>query len=215
MRHAMRLGGAVALATGLALLVSACAAVQPDYQRRVNDALKDARIDHVVPVWDPERREMRLSGIVVNADEQRQAEQVAASVLGDRGTIISEIAVTMRGAPQPAPAVAEVDDLEQIDNRIQKDVEALFADDTVWKGRELNIAVRGGTVQLTGSALSQEDKDRITEMVARVPGVTHIVNRLAIKARGVRAPSTGTGSFAADHTPDPGVPEAGCARSAR
>lgn len=185
MRHVMRLGGTLALVTGLVLLVGACsrAELARDYQSQVNDALKASRIDHIAPVWDPERREMKLQGIVLTADEKRHAEQVAADALGTHGTIVSEITITMRGAPEPAPVVAEVDDLEQIDDRIQKDVEALFSDDTVWKGRELNVVVRNGTVQLTGTALNQEDKDRITELVARVAGVKNVINRLDLKSR--------------------------------
>lgn len=184
MRHVMRLGGAVALLMGLALLVTACSRPAPleDVQSRVNDALKESRIDHVAPVWDAQRHELRLRGIVLTADEKALAERVAASTLGSAGTVINELTITMRGAPEPAPVVAEVDDLEQIDERIHRDVEALFADETVWKGRTIHVVVREGTVQLTGTALSQDDKDRITEMVARVAGVTHVINRLALKA---------------------------------
>ena len=191
MRHVMRLGGAIVFAAGLTLLVTGCAAAKPeDIQSAVNDALKDARIDHVGPVWDAQRRELHLLGIVVTPDEKKHAEEVAASTLGSRGTIVNEISVTMRTAPEPAPVVAESDDLEQIDDRIQKDVEALFADGKVWKGRELNIMVRGGTVHLTGKALSQADKDRITEIVARVAGVKEVVNRLIIRpGRADRDPS--------------------------
>lgn len=182
MRHVMRLDGVMALMAGLTLLGTACGgAVQADHQRQVNDALKAARIDQVAPHWDAQRKELRLTGTVLTADEKRQAEQVAASALGGRGTIVSDIVVSMRGAPEPAPVVAEVDDLEEIDQRIQKDVEGLFSDETVWKGREFHIVVRAGTVQLTGTALSQDDKDRITEMIARVAGVKDVVNRLEIR----------------------------------
>lgn len=43
--------------------------------------------------------------------------------------------------------------------------------------------MRNGTVQLTGKALNQEDKDRITELVARVAGVKDVINRLDLKSR--------------------------------
>lgn len=182
MRHVMKFGGALALVAGLALLAGACSRVATeDLQSRVNDALKDARIDHVEPIWNPERHEMKLRGLALDADEKRRAEEIAASTVGDRGRVLNEVVISMRGAPEPAPVVAESDDLEQIDNRIQKDVEGLFADQTVWKGRELNILVHQGTVQLTGRALSQEDKDRITELVARVAGVKEVINRLEVK----------------------------------
>ena len=181
MRHVMRFGGAAVLAAGLMLLVTACAAVDADPQSEVNEALKAARIDHVAPIWDAERNELRLRGIVVDAVERQQAEQVAASVLNGRGTIVNDITVTLRGAPQPAPVLAAAEDVERIDERIHKDVEALFADQTVWKGREVTVLVSRGSVRLTGTALSQEDKDRITEMVARVAGVKEVINRLDLK----------------------------------
>ena len=185
MRQVMRWS---VLAAGLAMLVAGCSrSVEPeDIQSQINDALKDARIDHVEPVWNAERREMRLRGIAVHADEKRQAEAVAASMLKDRGRIINEVVISMRGAPEPAPVVAESDDLQQIDDRIQRDAEALFADEAVWKGRVIEIMVRTGTVHLTGTALSQEDKDRITEMVGRVAGVKEVINRLEVKARKAR-----------------------------
>lgn len=183
MRHVMRLSGTVALAAALALLATACARSPEDLQAEVNDALKEARIDHVAPVWEPQARQLRLQGIVLTPDEKQLAAEVAARTLGSRGTVVNDVSITMRGAPEPAPVVASVDDLEQIDNRIQKDIEALFSDEKVWKGREMDITVHQGTVQLTGSALSQDDKDRITEIVARVAGVKDVVNRMAVKER--------------------------------
>ena len=183
MRHLIRFGGALAFAAGLGLLVTACAAevVPEDIPSQVNDALKEARIDTVRPLWDPDRREMKLRGIAIDADEKRKAEEVAAQALRDRGRIVNEVVITMRGAPEPAPVVAESDDLQQIDDRIHRDVEALFEDEKVWKGREFNIVVRTGIVHMTGKALSQDDKDRITELVARVAGVKEVINRLEIK----------------------------------
>ena len=180
MRYLMRLAGPLALAGGLACLITACGG-HVDHQARANDALKDARLDSVATIWEPDQKILRLRGTVVTADEKRQAEQVAASVIGDSGAVVNEIAVTMRGAPQPAPAIAQAGDLDKIDERIQTDVEALFSDTKVWKGREFEILVHGGTVRLTGRVLSQDDKDRVTEMVARVAGVKEVINRLEIK----------------------------------
>jgi osmotically-inducible protein OsmY len=182
--HAVRIAGAIVFAAAVLLLVTACSrdAVVGDIQSRVNDALKESRIDSIAPVWDEQRNELRLRGIVGSPDEKRLAEQVAADALGSRGTIVSEISVTLRAAPEPAPAVAEVDDIEQIDNRIQKDIEAIFAADE-WKGRDINIMVREGVVYLSGRALNQDDKDRITEATARIAGVKQVINRLALKER--------------------------------
>jgi osmotically-inducible protein OsmY len=95
--------------------------------------------------------------------------------------VASELAVTLRGAPAPAPVVRASEDLQLIDERIHRDVEQLFADRKIWAGREFEILVTGGEVRLTGYVLNQEEKDRVTEMVARVAGVTDVVNRLAVR----------------------------------
>ena len=58
---------------------------------------------------------------------------------------------------------------------------ALFADEDVWGGREFEILVHAGDVRLTGTVFSQEEKDRVTELVAGVAGVKSVVNRLAIR----------------------------------
>ncbi len=85
-------------------------------------------------------------------------------------------------SPAAVPAAAVTTDTEIADERIQKELEGVFADEKVWKGREIEIVVRAGEVKLTGKALSQDDKDRITAIVSRVDGVKDVVNRLEIKS---------------------------------
>lgn len=182
MRYLMRSSGALAFLGGVALIAAACgSAVQLDHQARVNDALKSARLDSIAPVWDPQQKVMRLKGTVVTTDEKHQAEQVAIATLGSAGKVVNEVVVTMRGAPEPAPAIAQAGDLEKIDERIHSDVEALFSDESVWKGREFEILVHDGVVRLTGKVLSQDEKNRVTQMVAGVAGVKEVINRLDVK----------------------------------
>ena len=182
MRLMMRLGGVVALVSGMALLIAACGSTpQLDNQARVNNALKDARLDSIAPVWDPQQQVMHLKGTVVTDAEKQQAQQVALAVLGSGANVLNEVRVTMRGAPEPAPAIAQAGDLEKIDDRIDSDVKALFSDEKIWKGREFEILVHDGVVRLTGRVLSQDDKNRVTEMVAGVAGVREVINRLDVK----------------------------------
>lgn len=187
MRHLAKLGGVFLLMSGLALLSAACSAAPaaeevPTADERVNAALKQARLDHVIAVWD-ETGALRLEGFVPGPNEKRQAEEVVAAVVGRDQAIVNEIAVTLRGAPAPAPVVVASEDLKLIDERVQRDIELLFADKTVWGGREFEVSVLEGRVRLTGHVLSQEEKDRVTEMVARVTGVTDVVNRLDVRNR--------------------------------
>lgn len=187
MRHLAKLGGVFLLMSGLALLSAACSAAPaaeevPTADERVNAALKQARLDHVIAVWD-ETGALKLEGFVPGPNEKRQAEEVVAAVVGRDQAIVNEISVTLRGAPAPAPVVVASEDLKLIDERVQRDIELLFADKTVWGGREFEVSVLEGRVRLTGHVLSQEEKDRVTEMVARVTGVTDVVNRLDVRNR--------------------------------
>lgn len=185
MRNVIKLGGIILLMSGLVLLSSACGSsaisVQKPLDERTNEALKEARFDQVVAAWDAQSSVMRLRGFVQTPAEKRQAEEVAEKIVGSSGTVASELNVTLRGAPAPAPVVAASEDLKLIDERIQRDIEQLFSDKKVWAGREFEILVNAGEVRLTGYVLTQEDKDRVTEMVARVAGVTEVVNRMAVR----------------------------------
>ena len=189
MRHLAqiaKIGGVFLLMSGLALLSTACSAAPaaeqiPTADERVNAALKEARLDQVIAVWDEQTGVLKLEGFVPGPNEKRQAEEVVAGVVGRDQTIVNEIAVTLRGAPAPAPVVVASEDLKLIDERVQRDIELLFADKSVWSGREIAVSVLEGKVRLTGHVLSQEDKDRITEMVTRVTGVVEVVNRLDVR----------------------------------
>lgn len=187
MRNLGKLGGVLLLMSGLALLSAACSATpeaqaSPSADERANAALKQARLDHVIAVWDQGTGVLRLEGFVPGPNEKREAEEVVLGIVGHDHTIVNDIAVTLRGAPAPAPVVVASEDLEFIDERVQRDIELLFADKSVWSGREIEVGVREGRVRLTGHVLSQDDKDRITEIVARVTGVTDVVNRLEIRS---------------------------------
>lgn len=186
MRHLAKIGSLFLLMSGLALLSAACSATpaaepMPTADERVNAALKEARLDQVIAVWDKQTGALKLEGFVPGPNEKRQAEDIVAGIVGRDQTIVNEIAVTLRGAPAPAPVVVASEDLKLIDERVQRDIELLFADKTVWGGREIDAGVLEGKVRLTGHVLSQEEKDRVTEMVTRVTGVTEVVNRLDVR----------------------------------
>jgi osmotically-inducible protein OsmY len=186
MRNLGKIGGVLLLMSGLALLSAACSATPeaqapPSADERANAALKEARLDQVIAVWEQGTGVLHLKGFVPGTNEKRQAEEVVAGIVGPDQQIVNDIAVTLRGAPAPAPVVVASEDLRLIDERVHRDIELLFADKSVWAGREIEVGVRQGQVRLTGQVLSQEEKDRITEMVARVTGVTEVVNRLDIK----------------------------------
>ena len=183
MRVVMRFGRVLLLMSGLALLAAACAGPATDtgLHQRANEALKEARLDQVKAEWDPNSQTLLLRGLVLSPEDKRHAEDVARSVIGSGGHVVNELVITTRGAPTPAPVLASAEDLELIDERIHRDVEQLFADDDVWGGREFEVLVHGGEVRLTGKVFSQAEKDRVTELIAGVAGVTGVVNRLTVR----------------------------------
>ena len=180
MRVAMSFGRVLLLTSGLALLLTGCAKPDAGLHERANEALKEARLDQVQADWDAEAHVVRLRGFVLSPEDKRRAEEVARQVAGGRD-VVNELRITTRGAPTPAPVLASAEDLKLIDDRIHGDVERLFEDDDVWGGREFEILVHAGEVRLTGSVYSQEEKDRVTGMVAEVAGVTGVINRLAVR----------------------------------
>jgi osmotically-inducible protein OsmY len=187
MRVVMRFGQVLLLTSGLAFLAAACSATEAEtgLHQRANEALKEARLDQVEAEWDPNSQALMLRGFVLSPEDKRRAEDVARSVIGSSGgssgQVVNELTITTRGAPTPAPVLASSGDLDRIDDRIRRDVEQLFSDDDVWGGREFEILVRAGDVRLTGEVFSQAEKDRVTEMVAGVAGVTGVVNRLSVR----------------------------------
>lgn len=183
MRVVMRFGQVLLLMSGLAFLAAACAETEAEtgLHQRANEALKEARLDQVRAEWDPNSQALLLRGFVLSPEDKRHAEEVARSVIGSSGRVVNELTITTRGAPTPAPVLATAEDLKLIDERIHRDVEQLFSDKDVWGGREFEILVHNGQVRMTGEVFSQAEKDRVTEMVAEVAGVTGVVNRLTIK----------------------------------
>lgn len=183
MRAVMRFGRVLLLMSGLAFLAAACAgpATESGLHQRANEALKQARLDQVKAEWHPDSQTLLLRGFVLSPEDKRHAEDVARSVVGSSGQVVNELAITTRGAPTPAPVLASAEDLELIDERIHRDVEQLFSDDDVWGGREFEVLVHAGEVRLTGEVFSQAEKDRVTELVAGVTGVTGVVNRLTVR----------------------------------
>jgi hypothetical protein len=179
-----RFGGGLLLAAAVAVVIGCDTPREPGIHQQANQSLKEGRLDHVKAEWDPAASTLTLRGFVLSPEEKRRAGAIAAAAAGTNGRVVDELAITTRGAPAPAPVLASSEDLELIDERIHRDVAALFADKQVWGGREFDIVVHAGEVRLTGTVLSQEEKDRVTELVAAVAGVAGVVNRLSVRNPG-------------------------------
>lgn len=142
----------------------------PDYEARVNDKLKDAKLDDVKSNWNKDEKALHLSGNVKAADEKQRAETLASEVVGTSGRVVNEVKV-------------EDVDTREADNQIEKRLDSMFKEDDQWDKdtTDLSFSSKAGVVTVKGSAASEPIKDRVTAKVRSVEGVKDVVNDLEIK----------------------------------
>ena len=142
----------------------------PDYETRVQDRLKDAKLDDVNANWKNDEKALHLSGKVKAEAEKQRAEVLASEVVGTSGRVVNEVKV-------------EGEDTNQADNQIEQRLDKMFKEDQQWDRDTDDLAFhsKAGVVTITGDAQSQEIKDRVTQKVRSVEGVKDVVNNLEIK----------------------------------
>jgi osmotically-inducible protein OsmY len=142
----------------------------PNYESRVQDRLKDAKLDDVNANWKNDEKALHLSGKVKAEAEKQRAEVLASEVVGTSGRVVNEVKV-------------EDVDTNQVDNDIEQRLDKMFKEDDQ-SGRDntdLTFHSKAGVVTVTGNAPSQAIKDRVTQRVRAVDGVKDVVNDLEIK----------------------------------
>jgi osmotically-inducible protein OsmY len=142
----------------------------PNYESRVQDRLKDAKLDDVNANWKNDEKALHLSGKVKAEAEKQRAEVLANEVVGTSGRVVNEVKV-------------EGEDTADADNQIEQNLDKTFKEDDQWDRdtTDLSFHSKAGVVTVTGSAGSQAIKDRVTEKVRSVDGVKDVVNDLEIK----------------------------------
>ena len=163
---------ALAAVLAAAPMTIACnrTAETPDYEGRVADSLKTAKIDDVKANWNKDEKALHLSGEVERAADKVRAEELAEQVVGTSGRVVNEVKV--EGA-----------NMDDVDRRIEKDLDAAFKEDDEWDKDHLDLTfnAKAGVVTVKGDAPSQATKDRVTAAVKKVAGVKDVVNDLEIK----------------------------------
>lgn len=149
----------------------------PNYEARVQDKLKDAKLDDVNANWKNDEKALHLSGKVKAEAEKQRAEVLASEVVGTSGRVVNEVKV-------------EDVDTNAADNQIEQRLDKTFKEDNQWDRdtTDLTFHSKAGVVTITGDAASQEIKDRVTQKVRSVEGVKDVVNNLEIKP--AKEPST-------------------------
>lgn len=142
----------------------------PNYESRVKDRLKDAKVKDVDANWNKDEKALHLTGKVDDAAEKQRAETIASQVVGTSGRVVNEVKVA---------GVDTRDEDKQIEDRLDK----AFKEDDQWDRDNLDLSFHSdaGVVTIKGDAPSQAVKDRVGAKVRTIEGVKDVVNDLQIK----------------------------------
>ena len=72
---------------------------------------------------------------------------------------------------------------DNLDGSIEEHVENLISQDAALKSRDIDVSVNNGVVTLKGDVGSATDRQRLVDVVSRVPGVQNVVDSLEVAAR--------------------------------
>jgi osmotically-inducible protein OsmY len=152
----------------------------PDPKKQVDDALKNANVQHVDVNYDRDAKIVKLQGEVESPAEKARAEQVATQVVGTSGRVLNE--VTVKGV--------DTKTADDMDGSIRDALKDRVDNDTVLKDRHINFDVNNGAVEIKGSVASAAEKNRVGEMVRSVNGVKDVANGLEVKPADYRDEKT-------------------------
>jgi hyperosmotically inducible protein len=148
----------------------------PDVTATVKDALKQVDLQNVTVSQDRDKAVVTLSGSVSEESDRVRAGEIARSVAGNQ-VVANEIAVLPRGVERDAKAVNK-----DLDEAIRKTVDAVLIRQALHDA--VKYDVKNGVVILTGKVNSEDTRTAIQKIVAEVPNVQQVVNKLEVKNQG-------------------------------
>lgn len=146
----------------------------PDVQKMADGALESVAVDSKVDArYDDGADIVRLSGTVDTEDERTRAVEAVTHAVGSYAQIANEVVV--RGLNAEA-----ADDL---DGGIEKRYATLMDNAPEVMSADVDLRVANGVVTLTGTTPTETDKTHIETMVSAIPGVTQVVNSIAVETK--------------------------------
>ena len=170
--HCKRLLAAVTLSLATMGLAACGTDENRDVKQNVENALDRENIDGVNVDWDNDAKVVHLKGTVATDLEKARAETVATQAVGTSGKVANEL--TLRTDRATA---------DNLDGSIEEHVENLISQDAALKSRDIDVSVNNGVVTLKGDVGSATDRQRLVDVVSRVPGVQNVVDSLEVAAR--------------------------------
>ena len=165
----------VALALAITVVgVSACSGRNStDVKQNVEQALDREKIDGVNIDWDKDAKVVHLKGSVDSDAKRARAEALATQAVGTSGKVANELTLTGTDARTA----------DNLDGTLEDHVDNLLKQDAALRDRNIDVHVNNGVVTLKGDVPSEQDRQRVAEVVGRVPGVQNVVNSLQVKAQ--------------------------------
>jgi osmotically-inducible protein OsmY len=157
---------------GVSSLIVGCAErAETNYQAKVNDELKAAKLDDVRADWKADEKTLHLKGEVERAADKARAEELAKLAVGTSGRVVNEVTVEGTNA-------------EAMDDQLEEQLDRSFKEDDEWDKDKLDLTfdAKAGVVTITGDAPSEALKKRVEEKVKSIEGVKDVVNNLEVKA---------------------------------
>ena len=137
----------------------------------VENALKQANIEHVDVDMDRNSNIVHLTGTVGTMSDRTRAGEIANAAVGTSGLVMNELTVGALNGGNP----------DDLDDELEDRLDRIVDSDPVLKERDINFEVKGGTVTITGEVRSAEEKDKVGQMVEAAPGVKDVVNQLVVR----------------------------------
>lgn len=148
----------------------------PDEKGAVTSSLNTNSLGSVNVSQDRDKGVITLSGNVTSDDQKTQAESLAKQSAPDY-TIANEIGVRPTGIEGTAGAVAS-----NLDSAIEDNFKASIKGHENLNDQSIHGKAKNGTLLLTGSVKTPQQKKEAESLAKKVPDVQQVVNELEVKA---------------------------------
>ena len=173
-RHTFLLSSAAVLA-GVMVVAGCNKPSHPDEKSAVTDSLKNNNLGAVSVSQDRDKGVMTLTGDVTSRDHKSQAETLARQAAPDY-TIADEIGVRPAGDQGQAGSVAS-----NLDSGIEDNFKASIKAHKNLDDQSIQAKAKNGTLVLTGSVKTSDQKKEAGKLAKKVPNVQQVVNELEVK----------------------------------
>jgi hyperosmotically inducible protein len=172
------LGSAVVLAGALAIAGCHNQPAHPDEKSAVTSSLNSNNsLSSVSVSQDQDKGVMTLTGNVASDDLKSQAENLAKQAAPDY-TIADEIGVRPIGVEGQAGSVAS-----NLDNGIEDNFKAAIKAHKNLDNQSIHAKAKNGTLVLTGSVKTVQQKKEAGVLAKTVPNVQQVVNELEVEPK--------------------------------